>query len=314
VKFLKSWLDWVQKEEGRTYGDPILEAIQRLERKIETRSFDGSVGSQGGEYEGSRGRSWAQVAGAGATGGTGNTGFNKNATAASKAGNPSTAQGDPCEIRIRMNNPAISTKIRQKPNTSDHILKTVNNQISQSENINRNPHTAANTQEPRGSQNAAAKKWIRAAKMLGSGDIFLYAWDVSTAESIIQWKADWIRCLGEKARVQMPAYGVILSDITVTDTQMENQAGMISRFWEENDYLPLRGEITRMRWLGKQKEGKASQRRPSGTTENALLHNALNAININISRKPVRRGRYAGTAARKNTTPRTTQTQKTRMQ
>jgi hypothetical protein len=76
--------------------------------------------------------------------------------------------------------------------------------------------------------------------MLGSGDIFLYAWDVSIAERIIQWKEDWIGCLGENARVQMPAYEVIMSDITVTDTQMENQAGMISRFWEENDYLPLR--------------------------------------------------------------------------
>ena len=83
---------------------------------------------------------------------------------------------------------------------------------------------------------------------------------------------------------------------------MENQAGMISRFWKENDYLPLRGEITRMRWLGKQKEGKqtnamviefedskvangllmtvtatwgASQRKLSGTTESVLLRNAL---------------------------------------
>jgi len=37
---------------------------------------------------------------------------------------------------------------------------------------------------------------------------------------------------------------------------MENQSWIISRFWEENDYLPLKGEITRIRWLGKQKEGK----------------------------------------------------------
>ena len=27
VRFLKSWLDWVQKEEGRTYKDSILKAI-----------------------------------------------------------------------------------------------------------------------------------------------------------------------------------------------------------------------------------------------------------------------------------------------
>ena len=111
-------------------------------------------------------------------------------------------------------------------------------------------------QGPRGSQNAMAKKWIRAAKMLGSGDIFLYTWDASTAESITQWKADWIGCLGEDTRVQMPAYGVILSNISITDTQMENQARIISQFWEENNYLPLRGEITQIRWLGKQKEGK----------------------------------------------------------
>jgi len=37
---------------------------------------------------------------------------------------------------------------------------------------------------------------------------------------------------------------------------MENQAWMTSRFWEENDYLPMRGEIARIRWLGKHKEGK----------------------------------------------------------
>ena len=66
--------------------------------------------------------------------------------------------------------------------------------------------------------------------MLGSGDIFLYTWDVSTAKSIIQWKADWIRCLGKNARVQILAYRVILSNITITDTQMENQAKMISQF------------------------------------------------------------------------------------
>jgi hypothetical protein len=155
-----------------------------------------------------------------------------------------------------MNNPVISTEIRQKPNTSEYILKTVNYRISQSENINKDPQTTADTQEPRGLQSGATKKWIRAAKMLGSGDIFLYTRDVSTAKSVVHWKADWIGCLGENARVQMPVYRVILSDITVTDTQMENQAWIISRFWEENNYLPLQGEITRMRWLGKQKEGK----------------------------------------------------------
>jgi hypothetical protein len=139
AKFLKSWLDWVQKEEGRTYGDPVLEAIQRLERLIETRSPARSGGSQGGEYGGSGGRSWAQVAGAGGAGGTANTGFNKNTTTSSKLDSPSIAQGDPCGIRIRMNNSAISAEIRQKPNTSEYILKTVNYQISQSENINKDP-------------------------------------------------------------------------------------------------------------------------------------------------------------------------------
>jgi hypothetical protein len=143
---------------------------------IETRTFDesdGSSGSKGGEHGGSRGRSWAQVAGAGTTGGTGNTKLNKNTIAALETGVRSTAYGDPCEIRIRMNNPAVSTEIRQKPNTSEHILKTVNHQISQSENINKGKHTTTDIQGPRGSQNAAAKKWIRAAKWLGSGDIFL---------------------------------------------------------------------------------------------------------------------------------------------
>jgi hypothetical protein len=31
---------------------------------------------------------------------------------------------------------------------------------------------------------------------------------------------------------------------------------MISRLWEENDYLPLQEEIIRTRWLGKQKGDK----------------------------------------------------------
>jgi hypothetical protein len=183
AKSLNSWLDWVQKEEGRTYGDPILEAIRRLERLIETRSFDGSVGSQGGEHRGSRGRSWEQVAGAGATERTGNTGFNKNMITSSKKGSPSTALGDPCEIRIRMKNPAISTAIRQKPNTSKYILKTVNYHIFQLENINKDPQTTADTQGPRGSQSGGTKKWIRAAKMLEAGTSS-YAGDVSTPESM----------------------------------------------------------------------------------------------------------------------------------
>jgi hypothetical protein len=40
-----------------------------------------------------------------------------------------------------MNNQAISTKIRQKPNTSEYILRTVNDQTSQSGNINKGPQT-----------------------------------------------------------------------------------------------------------------------------------------------------------------------------
>ena len=54
----------------------------------------------------------------------------------------------------------------------------------------------------------------------------------------------------------MLVYRVIVSDITVTDTQMDNQALMIAQFQEENEYLPQQGEITRIKWLGKQKEGK----------------------------------------------------------
>jgi hypothetical protein len=94
--------------------------------------------------------------------------------------------------------------------------------------------------------------------MLGSGDIFLYARDVRTAESLIHRKSEWIRCLGPEVRVQLPTYGVIVSDVPVEDTMMENQKGMITRFWQENDYLPLQGDITRIRWLGRQKEGKAT--------------------------------------------------------
>ena len=51
-------------------------------------------------------------------------------TTSSKEGSPLPAQGDLCEIRIRMNNPATSTEIRQKPNTSEYILKAVNHRIS----------------------------------------------------------------------------------------------------------------------------------------------------------------------------------------
>jgi hypothetical protein len=65
VGFLKSWLDWVQKEEGSTYGDPVLEAIQRLKRLILARPTEGSESCHIGEHRGSGGRSWAQVAGAG---------------------------------------------------------------------------------------------------------------------------------------------------------------------------------------------------------------------------------------------------------
>jgi hypothetical protein len=154
-----------------------------------------------------------------------------------------------------MNDPAISAEIRQRPDTSEYILRTVNQQISQLGNINNGAQTTANMQGPQGSRTNPGK-WVRAAKMLGSGDIFLYAWDARTAESLILWKADWIGCLGQNARVQMPTYGVIVSDVTITDTQMDNQDSMIGRFWEENDYLPQQGDITRIRWLGKQKVDK----------------------------------------------------------
>lgn len=50
VRFLKSWLDWVQMEEGRTYGDPIVEAIQRPEQLIVTRTTEGRASSQSGAH------------------------------------------------------------------------------------------------------------------------------------------------------------------------------------------------------------------------------------------------------------------------
>lgn len=185
--------------------EQILEALQRLERLIETRSFDGSGGSQGGEHGGSKGRSWAQVAGGGAAGGTAHTGFNKNTATSSKTGSPSIAQGDPYEIRIRMNDPVIFTEIRQKPNTSEYILKAVNHQISQSGNINKDPQTTADTQGPRGLQGAAAKKWTRAAKMLRSGNIFLYqGCEYSREHSILESRPDWMprgECEGPDASI-----------------------------------------------------------------------------------------------------------------
>ena len=84
----------------------------------------------------------------------------------------------------------------------------------------------------------------------------VYAWDTKTAERLILRKADWIGCLGQNVRVLMPIYGVIISDIKVTDTQMANQDGVITRFWEENSNVPQRGDITRIRWLRKEKLDK----------------------------------------------------------
>src|ERR1700709_223193 len=36
TKFLDSFIDWIQKEEGRTHSNPILNAIQQLEQLIVT--------------------------------------------------------------------------------------------------------------------------------------------------------------------------------------------------------------------------------------------------------------------------------------
>ena len=40
----------VEEEEGRTYGDPILEALQRLQRLVETRTAEGGARSPGREH------------------------------------------------------------------------------------------------------------------------------------------------------------------------------------------------------------------------------------------------------------------------
>lgn len=152
-----------------------------------------------------------------------------------------------------MNNPELSAEWRAKPNTAEFLIKTVNHQILQSSNIN-NAQTTASSQGVTGAQNTH-KRWIRAAKMLQNGDVFLYAWDVRTAETLIHWKEDWIRCLGKDARVQLPTYGMVVSDIPA-DANMDNQGAMKEQFWRENDYLPVHGDITRIRWLGKKKEGR----------------------------------------------------------
>lgn len=248
VKFFDSWLDWVSKEEARMHGDPLQEVMKRLDELMMTRQ-DASNSNGGSEQErtGSA-RSWAQVA----SGGSGRTGLGgrkpsgQAASAATTATIGTISNRDQCEIRIRMNNLIISEELRRKPDTPDIIIRTVNQSIAKSGNINASALTTA-------SQN-----WIRAAKMLGSGDIFLYARDVRTKESLVHWKGDWIGSLGADARVQLPTYGVIMSDIPIEDTIMDDQNEMVSRFWRENDYLPLQGDITRIRWLGKQKEGKTT--------------------------------------------------------
>jgi hypothetical protein len=128
AKFLESFLEWIEREEDRTHGDPVLEAIQRLEQLIVTRpdASNSSIGS--GRENGHGPRSWAQVAGAG---GAGRMIRGENSRQPTGTPNTNTTVGtilnrDQCEIRIRMNDPAISEELRRKPDTADTILRTVN--------------------------------------------------------------------------------------------------------------------------------------------------------------------------------------------
>jgi hypothetical protein len=147
------------------------------------------------------------------------------------------------ELQVRINDPEHTKTLAAHPNASTNIIRITNTAIAKSGKLN-------------GALTTGSKTWITTARIQRSGDIVLHAVDAPTAERLRENRSEWQRCLGQKAEVRVPTFGVILSDIPISSVDLARQEAMAEKLRSENHNLILEQPILHFSWLSKPKENK----------------------------------------------------------
>ncbi|TIA30693.1 hypothetical protein D6C78_09425 [Aureobasidium pullulans] len=91
-----------------------------------------------------------------------------------------------------------------------------------------------------------------------SGDYLLLAKDAATAERLIINGHQWVTCLGGRAEVITPTFGVMVMKIPVTTFNPEEQEQMRQMLIGQNYHLLADHKINHMDWLLKPKPGQVT--------------------------------------------------------
>lgn len=203
----------------------------------------------------SKATSWASVAAGTATTSGNNPRTHVSSTSTAKASHLQSLASK--EIRITITDSNIKENIQSQEKPSEFITQLINQTLTGIFGINSDTSHNINNSEQTTALGTATAKWVESARVMNSGDVYLYARTAAIAERMIIRRSEWEKFMGEGMRVAVPTYGIVVSSIPIRSIDMANQEDTISKIYSNNaSVLRNRNNITKVRWLNKHKQGK----------------------------------------------------------
>ena len=258
IPFLESLIEYFEASKGPDAA--IWQAFARLEdankaqhastnatlQKLLSRGTNSSS-SSGSRLQSGGQRSWSSVV-SGGENSSPQSNVNSTSTATASKLNTTAAK----EIRVIFSDKSITAEIRASPKPNELILTKANEAITKCLSHN---HNSGKAQSTATNATPATVRWIESARLMNSGDIFLYAKDAAAVERIKHHQEEWKDFLGTPARIVSATYGVVISSIPI-QTDVNNQSYIIEKVSEENPRIIDADTIHRIRWMNKVKTGK----------------------------------------------------------
>jgi len=243
--FLRSVIDFIEAETRSGDGD-VLNALSKIQALIEQQQHHDNSHTAGTPYQSTRHStnggaspaSWAGIAASPPP-----PGHNGNLFGL-RPGNPKLT--NPIahrQIKLRVSK-ETAEDIKQRPDNCKYIVKAINEAVSKSGNINNGAQTTA-----------SGWQWVNMARILPSGDIYVYARDAPTAERLVHHHREWEGVFGQ-SRVIVPTFPVVISDVRIGSIALGNQQELIEELIRSNPDTLTGAIIENVRWLGKHVEGK----------------------------------------------------------
>ena len=151
------------------------------------------------------------------------------------------------EVRVSIRDPEVSKTLSEQPKTAQYIIDKVNTTVKAS-GIDSDNNGARST----------ATRWVRAARLLNSGDVVLQTIDAPTAERMVYNSTKWLpTALGIKAKIIVPTYGVIISNVPCKGIDIAKEQGeIIAKIQQQNADIIGEDSIDRVHWLSRSKKGR----------------------------------------------------------